>query len=263
MISRPFASCLGATAILSLAGTPTLATAFDAVEVNNNSFIVVAAPYGSNPTNYQLLILEQISATRQCWQENNTTPTTIEPLLLNFDFTGVCSRSVDGNGYSVRVDGQDLGMHYLLSIEKEADELVLIAKPSPTIRSEAEAVEIGRTEGMTDGFLKINLDAGWRLTRRSYQGRALGHIYLTGDSETLDVSIPQFSQARNPNRNTTPPPLPRSSEPAPRELIFTPASTPAPRSLPPVETEPPVMRDVPIVPVPPPPQADERRIPTF
>ena len=29
---------------------------------------------------------------------------------------------------------------------------------------------------------KISLDPGWRFTKRTYQGRELGHVYLTYDS---------------------------------------------------------------------------------
>jgi hypothetical protein len=268
MIPRLFASCLSAIATLGFVVTPTLATTFDAAEVNDSSFVVVASPYGNNPTNYQLLILEQISQSRRCWRENNTTQTTIDPLLLNFDFTGICGRSVDGNGYSVRVDTQDLGMHYLLSIEKRQDELVLVANPSPTFGSEAPALEIGRTEGIADDFLKINLNPGWRLTRRTYQGRALGHIYLTGNSETLNVSIPPFSGSSNVGNSTVsaPAPRPRPAESAPRELIFTPSASPSPPTLPPLpstQREETNSGEIPIIPVPPAPQQDERKIPTF
>jgi hypothetical protein len=244
--------------MLNLAVPQVLAITFDTSEVNDNHFIVVAAPYGSNPTNYQLLILEQISQERSCWRENNSTPTTVDPLLLNFDFTGICGRSIDGNSYSVRLDGQDLGMHYLLSIQKHQDELVLIATPSPTLKSQAPAIEIGRTNGITDGFLKINLDAGWRLTRRTYLGRPLGHLYLTGSSETVGISVPQLGNITV----SAPAPRPLPADSSPRELIFTPPSTPSVSPLPPLQEEEPASTDIP-VPIPPTLPSQERKIPTF
>ncbi len=207
---------LAATASFVTLGalSPTTAATFDSLEVNSNNFITVAAPFGNNQ--HQLLIIEQVSNRKPCWSESGSSPVTIEPLLLNFDFTGICGRSTDSNGYSIRMNGQDLGLDYLLRIVERNGELVLVG----THRTDRKApdIEIGRTRGMGSGFDKIFLDPGWRLTRRTYQGKALGHIYLTTDSTS------PVNQQANPN----PQPLPPDSE---RELIFTKpqAGTTAPR----------------------------------
>jgi N-acetylmuramoyl-L-alanine amidase len=46
----------------------------------------------------------------------------------------------------------------------------------------AQPIELGRSNGIGEGFVKINLDSDWRLAKRTYNGKALGHIYLTSDS---------------------------------------------------------------------------------
>lgn len=213
---RSLSVALLTTASFLAVGTlsPTTASTFDSQEVNVDNFIAVAAPFGEN--RYQLLIIEQLSNQRACWQENGSNPVIVDPLLLNFDFTGICGRSTDSNGYSIRMSGQDLGLDYLLTIVERNGELVLLGRNRMNRR--APLVEIGRTRGISNGnFQKIFLDPSWRFTRRTYQGNALGHIYLTSDS-TVPVT---------PTVSTPPRPVPPAatgetpSEAPAREFIFT------------------------------------------
>ena len=161
---------------------PSQASPFDEQEVNQDDFIAIARPYGDNK--YDLLILRQIPGQRQCWQEQQSnTITTIDPLLLNFNFAGSCERSTDSNGYSIRIDGEDFGLDYLLRVVKRKDELILVGshRTNPT----QPDIIIGRTQGVTSGFLKIDLDQGWRFTQRVYNGKTLSHVYITGDSTSI------------------------------------------------------------------------------
>ncbi len=166
------------TALLSLPPTfAAQAATFSHTEIQQDKVIAIAVPRAGGY--YNLLVLEQLSGQRACWQESGSNPTQVEPLLLNFDFSGICGRSTDSNGYSIRVAGQDLGMKYHLSIRKQQNELVLLGAP----RSAADnTFEIGRTRGLKDGFLKIYLSPGWRFTKRSYSGKTLGHFYLHRDT---------------------------------------------------------------------------------
>lgn len=156
---------------------------FGQKEVEQNKFIAIAQPYDGGNL-YHLLVLEQISPNKACWSESeNSGVTVVKPLLLNFNFTGICGRSTDSNGYSIRMAGQDLGVQYDLDIVRRDDQLVLIGtnfrdRNAPTI-------EIGKTSGISDGFLKINLKPGWRFSKRTYSGKVLGHVYLTNDSLAL------------------------------------------------------------------------------
>ncbi len=206
--------------------SPATAATFDNQEVNSNNFIAATVPFGSNQK--QLLILEQVSPRQSCWSESGSNPVSIDLLLLKFDFTGICARSTDSNGYSIRMNGQDLGLDYLLRVVERDGEMVLVG--THRIDRQAPEIIIGRTKGKSNGSEKIFLDPGWRFTRRAYQGKALGHIYLTNDSASLPVTQP--SNPASPPSPTTPlpgrpttPPLPTTPppvSPAPeRELIFT------------------------------------------
>ena len=174
---------------LGRGGDGAIAATFDQQEVNSNRFIVVASPYGNNA--HQLLILEQLSTARSCWREQGNNPVQVEPLLVNFDFTGICGRNSDSNGYSLRLAGEDMGWRYSLRIVKRQGDLLLVAI-SNAARNAPELL-IGRANGMTSGFATIVLEPGWRLTRRVYRGTALGHIYLTHNQPLSALSDPGTS----------------------------------------------------------------------
>ena len=163
------------------------AAQFDHTEISDqNRLIVIAAPLGTKGGNHRLLILEQLNDRRLCWQESGSNPTLVDPLLVEFDFTGICGRGTDSNSYSVRVEGQDLASRYNLRIVRKSNDLVLVAYS--LVDKEIQFFEIGRTNGLTESFAKINLDPGWRLARRSFQGKNVGHIYLIHDQSLAEVA---------------------------------------------------------------------------
>lgn len=159
---------------------PINAVDFDEQNVQEDDVAVIATPYRHG---YTLMIVEQIPGERRCWSEHGSNPVAIAPLLLEFDFTYVCKRSTDSNGYSIRLDDEDLGMDYLLDIVEEAGELHLIGiHRDPKIPK----LYIGKTNGVTEeGSLKIFLNKGWQLTKRTYLGKETGHFYLSGNSVTI------------------------------------------------------------------------------
>ncbi|MGC1392678.1 MAG: DUF3747 domain-containing protein [Coleofasciculaceae cyanobacterium] len=230
-ISQPLKVALIAAASLISLGSfsPTKAADFDTQEVDTNNFVVLSTPVNGN-NQHQLLILEQLSSKRPCWAEGET-PGTVDPLLLKFDFTGICSRSTDSNGYSIRMGGQDLGLDYLLRIVPRDGKLVLVG--SNRVSRQVPDIEVGSTSSSSDGFDKITLNPGWRLTRRTYQGKMLGHIYITSDSATPPVTpetpmlspTPETPMPSPTPETPTPSPTPGSSQSLPtnpqRELIFT------------------------------------------
>ncbi|HEY9859569.1 MAG TPA: DUF3747 domain-containing protein [Candidatus Obscuribacterales bacterium] len=230
--------------------SPAIAAAtFSQQEVDQGKFIAVAAPYGQQA--HQLLILEQVSNKQACWQEGSAaanSPTPVEPLLLGFDFSGICGRSTDSNGYSLRMAGQDLGLKYSLRVVKRNNELVLIGQPNRG--QNLPALEIGRTRGLDSGFSKIFLDPGWRLSKRVYNDRPLGHVYLTNDlaPETLlpnNIATGSTPPSTIPTAGSSKPvtvPTAGSTRPSTR-----PASPPAARPTQPIET---VRRPQPTVVIP-------------
>ena len=241
---------LTTTVLLSL-GMLTPAQAaynFAKVEVDQRRFVAIATPFGIGRRYYNLIVMEQQSNGRNCWREYGDSPTFIEPTWESFDFTGICGRSTDSNGYSMRINDNDMGSRFILSVVQRGDELVLMAN---SLR-ERTRVEIGRTRGMdsSDRYLKIHLDPGWRFTKRTYNGRTLGHVYLTSDTDTANIPpVRETPDRNNSPANTTLPP-------ADRELIFTPESNSRPSTPPPPRrttpvTPPPPRRTTPVTPPPP------------
>jgi hypothetical protein len=167
---------VGTTALLPASQQPAAASGlFDATDLNPQSFVLVAAPIG-NGERAQLNIYEQIRDTRPCFAVNGAQPGQVDPLLSTFDFTGVCGRFIDANGYSVRVGGTDLASSYRLSVVRSSNDNLLLAVP--TKPGAGPEMVVARTQGPGSGFLQLVFESGWQLKRRAYQGRTLGHVYL-------------------------------------------------------------------------------------
>ena len=156
-------------------------------DIKQDQMVAVAVPLRSG--NFNLLVVEQFEGKRACWSESGNSPTIVDPLLLNFVFTSDCRRSTDSNGYSMRINGEDLGTKYLLQIKRFEDNARLIATPSDRTKPE---ILIGETNGIADDYLKIDLLPGWEFTRRTYENKPLGHFYFSSDGSqviTLDSGI--------------------------------------------------------------------------
>ncbi|MGK7881516.1 MAG: DUF3747 domain-containing protein [Crocosphaera sp.] len=176
---------------------PVKASTFSETALDQSKVIAVARPYGEGK--YDLLVIEQIPDKRDCWAENGANPVLIEPLLLNFDFTGICRRSTDSNGYSIRLDGNDLGLDYLLRVVPRGGELVLVGTPRSAGYTE---IVLGSTKGMAQGFMKINLYPGWQFTKRTYKDKVLGHFYFSGSQAAIAAG---GDMANNPPATSTSP----------------------------------------------------------
>lgn len=193
------ATAIAVGSLACIAGlSAVLAANFEQKEVDQSKFVAIAAPVGT--TSHQLLILEQINNKKQCWSESGggTGPIAIDPLLAKFDFTGICGRSTDANGYSIRQDGQDLGGKYTLRIRYRDGDMVLVGAPD---NKQDPEIVIGRANGMAQGFVKIQLDPGWRFTKRMFVTmkdnkkveKVLGHVYLTRETGAAPPAAAPFS----------------------------------------------------------------------
>jgi len=150
-------------------------TLFGAREVPQERFVLVAAPIGDG-SRAQLNIYEQITDRRPCFATSGASPARVDPLLGSFDFTGICSRYLDANGYSVRVGGADLATVYRLSVVRSGNDNLLLA--APTRNQSGPEMVVARTQGHDAGFLLFVPEPGWKLMRRHFGNRALGHLYL-------------------------------------------------------------------------------------
>ncbi|MDJ0591185.1 MAG: DUF3747 domain-containing protein [Pleurocapsa sp. MO_226.B13] len=175
LLKLTFITNIIATSLIAIPSAK--ANTFDEKEIAQERVIAIASPYRHG---YNLVVIEQVPGKDKCWAEHGISPVTVDPLLMNFDFTGHCRRATDSNGYSVRIGGEERGSDYLLKIVEEGNELVLIG----TTRNGEAPITIGRTQGTTGGANKIFLNPGWRFTKRSYQGQELGHFYFSQGAST-------------------------------------------------------------------------------
>ena len=151
---------------------------FTAADVDESQFVMVSAPFVKGESS-QLNIYEQRSSARPCFAVSGASPAVVDPLLASFDFTGICNRYIDGNGYSLRIGGDDLGTRYRLSVVKTGSDIELLAVP--TRDPSRPTMVVARSGGPGNGFLKLNLEPGWKLMRRQYGKRTLGHLYVYRD----------------------------------------------------------------------------------
>ncbi len=234
-LRRPLtALVLGASTSLTVA--PVLAQGFfDAGQLVQERFVLVAAPIGTSDR-YQLNIYEQVSDRRPCFAYGTSLPTAVNPLLATFDFTGICNRYIDANGYSVRIGGTDLATVYRLSVVRQNADLQLLA--IPTKSGAGPEMVVARAGGQAPGFLLLVPEPGWKLMRRSFGGRALGHVYVYRDSWP-DGSAASGQGAAAPGTPSVAPPgatapaAPLGSAPTGKPpRVKTPASPAAPAAAP-------------------------------
>jgi hypothetical protein len=147
---------------------------FQSTDVEAERFAVLARPVGDN--DWTLLVLEQLAAQPSCWEARQDG--LVDPALNRFDFTGICNRYLDSNGYSLRVAEEDLGSSYRLRVQQIGSRLELQATSSknPAVLVVGSA-EVPRRD--RDGFVAMKLEPGWELKRRTYEERALSHLYFS------------------------------------------------------------------------------------
>jgi N-acetylmuramoyl-L-alanine amidase len=173
-----FTLILGLSSVFTT--VPAIANVFGETEVANDRIIAVAAPQ-SDGLHALLIIQQQNGATQPCWHESDTTagPIEVDPQPTYFDFTGECDLSTDSSQYSIRVGERDLGWRYDLQLINQGEDLLLVGVP--TGDRTAPKLNIGHAGGWDDGFVKIQLNPGWRMAQRTYQGEPLEHIYFVSD----------------------------------------------------------------------------------
>jgi hypothetical protein len=128
------------------------------------------------------LVLEQIKARPLCWKDQ--AGGLVEPSLNSFDFTGICSRYLDSNGYSLRTAGEDTKKSVRLRLRQGRNGLELQAL-DPKRNTAVVVATAKQARRNKNAFVKLNLEPGWQLERRAYQGRTLSHVYFS-NSESLN-----------------------------------------------------------------------------
>ena len=186
---------LGIGSTLLAAVSPTLVRAaglFDSRPVEASQFAVLARPVGRSDWN--LLVLEQVQPEPRCWEARRDG--LVDPSLNRFDYTGICNRYLDSNGYSLRVGQEDLATSHRLRLQQVGNVLLLqvLSPNEPTARVVGRG-EIPRRD--REGFVAIQLDPGWELQRRSYGSQTLNHLYFA-NATSLGQLIVQAEGNRRP-----------------------------------------------------------------
>ena len=150
--------------------------------------------------------------------------------LLKFDHTNDCLKAVDTNGYSLRIDGKDDKVAYLLNLVDSGGELKLVADHKDPREPN---VVIGSTNGLRESPMKIELEPGWQFTKRMYEGSAIQHIYMSNNPNPQVVeniaTLPTTNLPGTSGQSSTP-----SAQPLPQNPPTAVASEPAPA--PPADT---------------------------
>ncbi|MFO7630094.1 MAG: DUF3747 domain-containing protein [Prochlorococcaceae cyanobacterium] len=200
---------------------PGLAGTFSSTPLDASKLAVLARPVGQSDWN--LLVLEQLKPEPLCWQTRSDG--LIDPVLNRFDFSGICGRFLDSNGYSLRAASEDHGGRYRLRLQQVGEEVLLQAfspdQPTMLLLGRGQVPLRDR-----EGFVAIKLEAGWELERRSFGSTSLNHVYFA-HATPLPVLISQANPASSspPLPLKTPPPIPiASTAGAAGESSFGPAS---------------------------------------
>ena len=176
-MSRTYLRAAGLTAVGLLAGgLPQEGAAralFDSTALPQVHFAVLAQPIGR--AQWKLLVLEQIKPQPRCWTPRQDG--LVEPSLNRFDFTRICKRYLDSNGYSLRSGGQDLGTRFRFRLKRSGTSLRLEAL-DPQQRAPLLVGQAPVHRRDPNGFVPLQLAPGWALERRVYQGRKLNHLYF-------------------------------------------------------------------------------------
>lgn len=187
---------------------------FEAGPVDPGRYAVLGRPLGNGE--WTLLVLEQIQPAPLCWQRRPDG--LVDPSLNRFDFTGICGRYLDSNGYSLRLGNQEgggLGAGPLrLRLEQSGQDLRLLAS-SPALGQDLEVGRASVPARDRDAFVALRLNPGWELQRRRYGGQTLNHLYFANAAsaeQLVSASRPEptgtlgVRRAWNPMRLPPPPP---------------------------------------------------------
>lgn len=159
---------------------PARAQLFSSAPLDQQRFVVLGQPLAQG--GWKLLVLEQIRESPQCWQRR--ADGLIDPSLINFDFSGICNRYIDSNGYSLRLGQRDHALSHDLRLIPEGRQLLLLGLP----RRGGDGLLIAQaplpSRPRADAFVALRLEPGWVLSRRTYNGQALSHVYFSGTGQT-------------------------------------------------------------------------------
>lgn len=212
-VRRPYlaAAGFGLLAVAAAPSLPALVQAralFNSQPIPPNQVLALAQPLAGN--RWGLVLLEQRQASVPCWQ--NQADGTVLSMADGVRNETYCGRYASSGAYSLRVGGNDLSRPWQLKLEASNGQLELQATSpqttSPIVVAQAP-IPTGATAPNT--LVPMELQTGWGLERRSYDGRLLSHIYVS-NSDPLPLLLAK-TRSGEPllAMPSTPPPLAASS----------------------------------------------------
>jgi hypothetical protein len=184
---------------------------FGARPVDSGRYAVLGRPLGQGE--WTLLVLEQILPAPRCWQSRPDG--LIDPSLNRFDFSGICGRYLDSNGYSLRLGNREGRANSAgplrLRLQEVGSQLQLLAS-APDLAHEL-VVGRGAIPGRDrDGLVALRLNPGWELQRRTYGAQVLNHVYFanpaSADQLIAAAAVQRPDWRRMEGRPSYPPLMP-------------------------------------------------------
>lgn len=147
-------------------------------------------------------MLEQLKPSPACWRVRSDG--LVSPSLVRFDFSGICNRYIDSNGYSLRINQKDLATSHSLQLVQEGRNLLLLGIPQATGSALVVASAAINNKVGNDGFLALQLAPGWQLSRRTYNGQGLSHIYFSTTKTSSSPPPPPITPRVDTPRGVVP-----------------------------------------------------------
>jgi hypothetical protein len=195
--------CIGRTyrgLDLFSSGVVLLAQLFSSSPLDQQRFQVLAQPLREG--GWKLLVLEQLKPSPACWRVRSDG--LVSPSLVRFDFSGICNRYIDSNGYSLRINQKDLATSHSLQLVQEGRNLLLLGVPQATGSALVVASAAINNKVGNDGFLALQLAPGWQLSRRTYNGQGLSHIYFSTTKTSSSPPPPPITPRVDTPRGVVP-----------------------------------------------------------
>ena len=117
---------------------------------------------------------------------------------------GICNRYIDSNGYSLRINQKDLATSHSLQLVQEGRNLLLLGVPQATGSALVVASAAINNKVGNDGFLALQLAPGWQLSRRTYNGQGLSHIYFSTTKTSSSPPPPPITPRVDTPRGVVP-----------------------------------------------------------
>lgn len=203
---------LGVAGAVAGSGLATAQPLFQGTPLNPERVIALAQPLAGNRWN--LVLLEQLQAGVNCWQRlADGSVLNMADGVRNETF---CGRYGSSSAYSLRVGGSDLSSPWRLRLEAGNDRLELQAT-SPQSAAPILVASAPLPTGSGGGaFTPLELEPGWALERRSFNGRPLNHLYLS-NGDPLPALIARASGSVLTAPPLMPPPLLTAAAPRGRD----------------------------------------------